>query len=101
MKVETFACDICGQIKGENNHWFRMCTGGRGLELVAWGVMPSTETTVDVCSDQCVTKVVQRWLNSQAETSSMLRSLEHQVTGSTSRRSEQNQTQNDRNLLVG
>jgi hypothetical protein len=66
MKVDTFKCDVCGQIKGENNHWFRIDTGASGLEVNAWGVMLATPTTVDLCSDQCVIKVVQKWLTSQA-----------------------------------
>ncbi len=66
MKVDTYKCDICGTIKGENNHWFRIDAGASGLELNAWGVKPPLETTVDVCSDQCVIKIVQKWLTSQA-----------------------------------
>jgi hypothetical protein len=66
MKVDTYKCDMCGIIKGENNHWFRMDTGISGLELNAWGVMPPTATSVDLCSDQCVIKVVQKWLTGQA-----------------------------------
>ena len=66
MKVDTYRCDVCGTIKGENNHWFRIDTGVSGLELNAWGVMPPSATTVDLCSDQCVIKIVQKWLTSQA-----------------------------------
>jgi hypothetical protein len=66
MKVDTFKCDVCGQIKGENNHWFRIDTGMSGLEVNAWGVMPASSTTVDLCSDMCVIKVVQKWLTNQA-----------------------------------
>ncbi len=66
MKVDTYKCDVCGTIKGENNHWFRIDTGVAGLELNAWGVMPESATTVDLCSDQCVIKIVQKWLTGQA-----------------------------------
>ncbi len=66
MRVETYKCDVCGRVKGENNHWFRVCTAGPGLELHAWGTIASTETTVDLCSDECVVKTVQHWLNGQA-----------------------------------
>jgi hypothetical protein len=66
MKVDTYKCDVCGTIKGENNHWFRIDTGVSGLELNAWGVMPPTATTVDLCSDSCVIKVVGKWLTQQA-----------------------------------
>jgi hypothetical protein len=66
MKVDTYKCDVCGTIKGENNHWFRIDTGVSGLELNAWGVMPLSSTSADLCSDQCVIKVVQKWLTKQA-----------------------------------
>ena len=66
MKVDSYKCDVCGSMKGENNHWFRMDTGALGLELNAWGVMPQTESSMDLCSDQCVIKVVQKWLTDQA-----------------------------------
>jgi len=69
MKVETFKCDLCGIIKGENNHWFRVDTGASGLELNAWGVMAQTATSMDLCSDQCVITVVQKWLTIQAKSS--------------------------------
>jgi hypothetical protein len=66
MKVDTYKCDVCGRIKGENNHWFRIDTGPSGLELNAWGVMPATVNSVDLCSDQCVIKIVQKFLTNQA-----------------------------------
>jgi hypothetical protein len=66
MKVDSYKCDVCGTIKGENNHWFRIDTGVSGLELNAWGVMPSTSSSVDLCSDQCVIKIVGKWLTQQA-----------------------------------
>jgi hypothetical protein len=69
VKVDTYKCDICGTIKGENNHWFRVDGGIMGLELNPWGIMPPTGTTLDLCSDQCVIKVVQKWLTEQAQTS--------------------------------
>jgi hypothetical protein len=66
MKVDTYKCDVCGTVKGENNHWFRAETGIAGLELNPWGVMPASGSTVDLCSDQCVIKTVQKWLTNQA-----------------------------------
>ncbi len=69
MKIDSYKCDVCGAIKGENNHWFRIDTGPSGLVLNAWGVMQPTESSVDLCSDQCVTKVVQKFLTLQANES--------------------------------
>jgi hypothetical protein len=66
MRVDTFKCDVCGQIKGDTNHWFRIDTGGGGLELHGWNAVQATPSTVDLCSDQCVIKTVQQWLTAQA-----------------------------------
>ena len=66
MKVDTYKCDVCGTVKGENNHWFRIDTAGPSLELNAWGLAPATATAVDLCSDSCVIKTVQQWLTAQA-----------------------------------
>lgn len=75
MKVDTYRCDVCGQIKGENNHWFRIDTAATTLELHSWGAVEPKESTVDLCSDQCVTKVVQKWLTAQAVASTASFSL--------------------------
>jgi hypothetical protein len=66
MRVDTFKCDVCGRIKGENNHWFRIDASGNGLELHGWGAVQAGESTVDLCSDLCVIKTVQQWLTAQA-----------------------------------
>ena len=69
MKVTTYKCDVCGQIKGENNHWFRIAAGASGLELSAWATSPAAASAVDLCSDQCVIKTVQKWLGERNEIS--------------------------------
>ena len=69
MKVDTYKCDVCGTVKGENNHWFRADSGLSGLEVRAWGVMQPTGTSMDLCSDSCVIKTVQKWLTNQANVS--------------------------------
>ncbi len=66
MRIDTFKCDVCGTIKGENNHWFRIESGAGGLQVGAWKTMTETASTVDLCSDACVIRVVQKWLTAQA-----------------------------------
>lgn len=66
MKVDTYKCDVCGQMKGENNHWLLIESTGTGLKLYGWGEVASGPATVDLCSDQCVTKTVQQWLSAHA-----------------------------------
>ena len=69
MKIDTYRCDVCGMIKGENNHWFRIDRNEFRLELTAWGVVPPTATSVDLCSDECVIKMVGKFLTQQATAS--------------------------------
>ena len=69
MKIDSYKCDVCGTMKGENNHWFRIDAGPSGLELNAWGVVPATATSADLCSDGCVMKMVGKWLTEQATVS--------------------------------
>ncbi len=69
MRVDTFKCDVCGKMKGEGNHWFRMEMGDAGIKMCPWGVMKLTQTSVDLCSDQCVLTMVQKWLTTMAEKS--------------------------------
>lgn len=68
MKVDTFSCDNCGQVKGENSHWFRVDFNNTGLQLNPWDAAPATATSIDLCSDSCVTRAVQKWLDMQTAT---------------------------------
>jgi hypothetical protein len=72
MRIDTFKCDVCGQIKGENNHWFRIDSDCGGLSVGAWNTVLATSTTVDLCSDACVIRVVQKWLTAQAHSTAPL-----------------------------
>jgi hypothetical protein len=71
MRVDTFKCDVCGKMKGEGNHWFRLEMGDAGMKMCPWGVMKLTGSSVDLCSDQCVLTMVQKWLTTMAEKSGL------------------------------
>ena len=75
MKVDNFACDVCGSQKGSLNHWFKFRAypnEGNGSEFVVndWsGKGHDYPTTKHLCSDACVIKTVQAWLSAQKEAS--------------------------------
>ncbi len=75
MKVDTFACDVCGERKAETNRWhkFRSYSNeGNGAEFIVneWESQGTDyPNTLHLCSDSCVIKTVQGWLSAQKELS--------------------------------
>jgi hypothetical protein len=67
MRVDTFKCDVCGKMKGDGNHWFRIEAADAGMKMAPWGKLKPSPTSVDLCSDQCVLTQVQKWLTTMAE----------------------------------
>jgi len=64
MKVDTYKCDQCGQMKGELNHWFLFGSHDTQCRVVRWG-FADREDELHLCSDACVIKQVQGWLSKQ------------------------------------
>lgn len=74
MKVDTFKCDSCGNIKGTGNHWFRLVVDDDDSKepfcaIHVWEGGQAGLLEKHLCSDQCVVKVVQQWLSAQKEAS--------------------------------
>jgi endogenous inhibitor of DNA gyrase (YacG/DUF329 family) len=68
MSINTIInCDTCGAVKGETNHWFRLVAHSSVFRLQPWGMdnVPDTNRETHHCSDQCVAKELQRWLDAQ------------------------------------
>lgn len=63
MIIESIKCDGCGTQKGDGNHWFRIRTKN-GLTIVPWKYNAVPEEK-HACSDSCVVKFLQQWLDSQ------------------------------------
>jgi hypothetical protein len=68
MKSTVITCDVCGQIKGETNHWFIALTNA-GHHEVGIGFGPAdcdhqTDTTIreDICGQECLRKRLSQWL---------------------------------------
>ena len=66
-KIETFICDICEKDRREDtNHWMTAFSTGLPGEFC---IGPLTRhrsmaapTPIDVCGNECATKLFQRWL---------------------------------------
>ena len=75
MKIDSFLCDVCSQVKGISNHWFKFRSydnDGNGAEFIvnSWDSKGTDyPNTIHLCSDQCVIKTVQSWLSEQKELS--------------------------------
>lgn len=63
--VQSVVCDECGRVKGDANHWFKVWMGVDN-RLVATAVIEcigSDPGIKDVCSQQCMISLFQRWLD--------------------------------------
>lgn len=80
MKVETYACDVCGIQKKDANRWWKVAflAGGAdkqkrlGVLITSWNVDPITQlkspqtfnapllNVADVCGEECAMKFISK-----------------------------------------
>jgi len=77
MKVETYACDVCGTQKKAANRWWKVYKVAQligtetvenapllGLLITAWDAVPEgmrlKETTAHLCGEGCVTQYISK-----------------------------------------
>ena len=62
--VQIIRCDECGEIKKEVNHWFKAWTssGVDDMGIVMFSPWIEKSIGLDLCGQECVTKVLQRWM---------------------------------------
>jgi hypothetical protein len=70
--ITTQSCDVCGVMRKETNHWFRIVVWVAFESPGRISVYPWTFNLYDTihqhaCSDKCVGILVQRWLDMQKE----------------------------------
>ncbi|MHB8304320.1 MAG: hypothetical protein ACYDC6_16145 [Acidobacteriaceae bacterium] len=72
---ESFACDICGKVKQESNHWWMVTLGNvlcfeegqpaLHFTLVPWSQAESRNRNVHhICGESCATKALERFMSS-------------------------------------
>jgi hypothetical protein len=67
MKVNTYACDVCGAQRKEANHWFAVMIGEyRQVTIYLWGTAPVDDAFVNhICGIECLNKFVNKQLTTQ------------------------------------
>lgn len=66
MKVETFKCDVCGKVKGEANHWWKLAFMDEGRpHLVLLPMADKYEPTgsIHLCGESCVQRKVSEFMS--------------------------------------
>ena len=57
-------CDVCGKLKGQVNHWWRVWIGTDCvLRIAAHDKSGADDYKKDACGHQCVTQFVARFLD--------------------------------------
>lgn len=52
-KIETYKCDVCGVLKGETNHWFKISMGTAYAIVAKFDVAETGESLSHVCGQSC------------------------------------------------
>lgn len=65
----TPICDVCGAAKREANHWWTACLSAGRLCLWEFEPLQSAPTIPmwDLCSEQCVNRLVGQWMRGQLQ----------------------------------
>jgi len=68
MKVETYACDECGAVKQQSNHWVLAWSSerlgrhvGRHVSFVPWlADATDRDSLIHLCGEGCAAKVLSK-----------------------------------------
>lgn len=68
--VKTQACDVCGILRKESNHWFAAATYRGHFSVVTWEFREQLHrdaasdftTLSDLCSENCIAKALSKSL---------------------------------------
>ena len=70
MKVETYSCDVCGVLKKETNHWYKVQAVEGIFTCAVWGdirwpaSLPAGPSEyAEVCGQEHVLTLLTRWLD--------------------------------------
>ena len=67
MKVQTYRCDYCSNVKGENNDWWLAQPAGEHFTLALWdAALADQEHCEHICSESCATKALSKWMTQRA-----------------------------------
>lgn len=62
-KIDTYACEECDKQKGDTNHWFIIELFPSQFQINTWGIFTNMDKKIAACSEQCVTKILSKWMS--------------------------------------
>jgi hypothetical protein len=69
MDIATTACNVCGRMKRETNHWLKVYTTPLSTAILFAPAAEPIDATgyvkEDICGQECLHKRLSRWLESQ------------------------------------
>jgi len=73
MEINTTACNLCGRLKRETNHWIKAYTSPYSRAILFApadeAIDPRGYIVEDLCGQQCAAKRQARWFASLAQPS--------------------------------
>ena len=91
--TETFNCDICGKQKGSVDHWWLAwsetysphddAARRQMLKIYPWENMLAHDATAKhLCGQACLQKLVDRWMNAEMASNSVISLEPRKASGS-------------------
>jgi hypothetical protein len=63
MKLHSYGCDHCSNLKGESNHWWLRAPDSDKFTLQRWDEAQAAEPGYEhICSESCATKALSQWM---------------------------------------
>ena len=63
MRVQSYRCDYCSNLKGEGNRWWLGRLDREHFMLARWdATLADRDGYEHICSESCATKAVSKWM---------------------------------------
>jgi hypothetical protein len=63
MKIHSYRCDHCSNLKGESNHWWLRVPDREKFTLQRWDdAEANTPGYEHICSESCAAKALSKWM---------------------------------------
>lgn len=59
MKIHQTVCDVCGAVKKETNHWFKVDVLSGFFRIVS---TRNAKEGKDICGQECASKLLSQWM---------------------------------------
>ena len=63
MKIHSYGCDHCSNLKGESNHWWLRAPDRDKFTLQCWDDAQANAPGYEhICSESCAAKALSKWM---------------------------------------